>query len=272
MKLLQLLKRVYQVDAFTTLPFKGNPAGVVVLDDLSDVGFMQKMAAEMNLSETAFLSDNNGEFHIRFFTPYSEIPLCGHATLASAHVLYENKIAGADEPIVFKSTKHQLAIHYGKNGIHMQFPTYKTQSVDTKKEFCDITGLNEPTHLYKTEHGWFMAHYADVVDVKRAHPHLQHMKHSDFGHLIITAKGSKNEDCDYILRCFVPALGIDEDPVTGSAQCVLAPYWAGHLHKTDMVAYQASSRGGLMHVKIIDDGRIEISGKAVTIFEGNLKV
>lgn len=242
------------------------------MENLNDTDFMQKMASEMNLSETAFLAQENEELHIRFFTPYSEIPLCGHATLASAHVLYENKVKETGESIVFKSVRHQLVISSDNKGIHMQFPVYQIRPIDAEKEFCDVTGLTPPKQLYKTEHGWFMAHYADAVDVKKAHPHLQHMKHTDFGHLIITAQADKKEECDYILRCFVPALGIDEDPVTGSAQCVLAPFWGERLRKSDLVAYQVSARGGTMHVKNIGDSKIEISGKAVTVFEGVLKV
>lgn len=272
MKLQSLINRFYQIDAFTSKPFKGNPAGVVIMKDLNDTDFMQKMAAEINLSETAFLCEVKDEFHIRFFTPYSEIALCGHATLAAAHVLYQNNVASLGETIIFKSSRHQLIIQSNKDGIHMQFPIYDITPVPAIKEFVEITGLSTPQELYKSEHGWYMAYYDDPIDVVKAHPHLHHMKHTDFGHLIVTAPGNKKEGNDYILRCFVPALGIDEDPVTGSAQCVLAPYWQQKLDKTTMTALQVSARSGIMHINVIAEDKIEISGHAVTVLEGAVKV
>jgi PhzF family phenazine biosynthesis protein len=272
MNIQTLLNRFYQVDAFTKEAFKGNPAGVVVLSDLTDTAYLQHLAAEINLSETAFISQQNEELHIRFFTPYSEIALCGHATLAAAFVLYQNKMALIGEPIIFKTSRHTLVIQSDANGVHMQFPTYNLTPVNAIDAFCDITGLMAPKELYKAEHGWYMAYYASMVDVIKCHPHIAHMKHTDFGLLIITAPGNKKEGYDYVQRCFVPALGIDEDPVTGSAQCVLAPFWSEKLRKTEMTALQLSKRTGLMKVRILSDDKIEISGHAVTIFEGTLKI
>jgi PhzF family phenazine biosynthesis protein len=272
MKLETLLNKIFQVDAFTTEPFKGNPAGVVVLKDLTDTHFMQMMAAEMNLSETAFICESGEEYHIRFFTPNSEIALCGHATLAAAHILNEQKVVASGESIVFKTSRHQLVVQMDDHGIHMQFPTYNFKPTDTIAEFCEITGLGEPQEFYKSEHGWYMAYYADSAEVIKAHPRIQHMRHTDFGQLIITAPGNKKEGQDYILRCFVPAMGIDEDPVTGSAQCILAPFWHQKLHKTEMNAHQASQRTGNMHVRLMSEDRIQISGHAVTVFEGRLRI
>jgi PhzF family phenazine biosynthesis protein len=272
MKLQTLINQIFQVDAFTTEPFKGNPAGVVFLNDLNNVPLMQKMALEMNLSETAFICEAKETIHIRFFTPYSEIPLCGHATMAAAHVLYSRKIFTTGETIVFKSLRNDLIINSDEHGIKMIFPTYKLQEMPAGKDFTDITGLSQPTNLYKTEHGWFMAYYDDTLDVIKAHPHIHHMKHSDFGHLIITAPGDKKEGFDYVVRCFVPALGIDEDPVTGSAQCALVPFWKSKLGKHEFTAFQASTRSGILHLKWLDDEKIEITGSAITIFEGVLKI
>jgi PhzF family phenazine biosynthesis protein len=272
MKLDSLIGKVFQVDAFTSEPFKGNPAGVVIMKDFSDVGFMQQMAAEMNLSETAFICEREGAYHIRYFTPNSEIGLCGHATLASAHVFTEQKIIAQGEVVIFKSTRHQLVIQTDDHGIHMQFPVYGISAMPITKEFGEITGLPEPQELYKGEHGWFMAYYADALNVIKAHPRLNHMKHTDFGQLIITAPGNRKEGFDYVLRCFVPAMGIDEDHVTGSAQCILGPFWQQKLHKTEFTALQHSQRSGIMHVRVVSEEKIQLSGSAVTVFEGRLRI
>jgi PhzF family phenazine biosynthesis protein len=272
MNLKPLVNQIFQVDAFTNEPFKGNPAGVIFLENLNDVPFMQKMATEMNLSETAFICQIKDQLHVRFFTPYSEIALCGHATMATAHILYTHMHFSMSETIALKSLRNDLLINSDQFGIKMVFPTYNLQEVNVENEFHDNTGLPMPASLFKTEHGWYMAVYNDTLDVIKAHPHIQRMRHSDFGHLIITAPGEKSEGCDYVLRCFVPALGIDEDPVTGSAQCALVPYWKEKLKKTELTAYQASKRGGHIQLKWLSETKIEIIGNAVTIFEGKLLI
>lgn len=271
MTLKKHLKSIYQVDAFTNEAFKGNPAGVVIVDDSIETNFMQQFAAEMNLSETAFVSSGDGFFNIRYFTPYSEVPLCGHASLAAAHVLYDQNIVEADSIINFKTPKYDISFTKEADTLIMQFPTYKIKEIDIPEGFSNITGLT-PNSLYKSEHGMYLAYFESHIDVHRAHPHVGHMKHSDFGSLIITSKSAKGENCDFIYRFFAPALGIDEDPVTGSAQCALAPFWKMQTGKTSFKSFQASKRTGHLETTYIDDTTIQIKGKAITVFEGKLKI
>jgi PhzF family phenazine biosynthesis protein len=262
-------KSIYQVDAFTAEAFKGNPAGVVFADATMETDFMQKFAAEMNLSETAYIFDGDGCFNIRFFTPFSEVPLCGHASLAAAHVLIEKGIVDKNETILFKTHKYDISFSKKGDYLLMNLPVYAINKAEITKEFHDLTGLS-PAELYKSEHGWHLAFFDDKADIIRAHPHLQHMRHSEYGNLIVTAKGEKNDDYDFVYRCFAPALGIDEDPVTGSAQCALVPFWKLKTGKSLFKSYQASQRKGRIEASFIDPQTIQIKGKAITIFEGKL--
>lgn len=271
MRLQKYLKNVYQVDAFTTEAFKGNPAGVVLCDQTINTQLMQNIAAEMNVSETAFVSEGDDCFQIRFFTPISEVPLCGHASLAAAHILYETAIVSKSDFIRFKSPKYEIHVRYDANLLRLELPAYKISSTSVSKEFVEITGLH-PDELYKSEHGWHLAYFKDKADIVRAHPHFNHMKHSDFGHLTITSAGEKKEGCDILVRCFAPAIGIDEDPVTGSAQCLLLPFWKMKTGKTEFMTYQASKRTGKISARFIDDNKIEIAGQAVTLIEGKLRI
>jgi predicted PhzF superfamily epimerase YddE/YHI9 len=248
-------KSIYQVDAFTAEAFKGNPAGVVFADATMETDFMQKFAAEMNLSETAYVFEGEGCYNIRFFTPFSEVPLCGHASLAAAHIMIEKGIVDKNETILFKSPKYNISFTKKGEFLLMNFPVYSLKQIEVPNE-----------------HGWHLAFFNDKADVIRAHPHLQHMKHSDFGHLMITAKGEKSDDYDFVYRCFAPALGIDEDPVTGSAQCALVPFWKLKTGKSLFKSYQASQRTGRIEGSYIDPQTIQIKGKAVTIFEGKLMI
>ena len=271
MSLQNYLRSIYQVDAFTKEAFKGNPAAVVIADPSMESDFMQKFAAEMNLSETAFVSSGDGYFNIRFFTPFSEVPLCGHASLAAAHILFENGIVDSNDNIKFKTPKYDLLFYKKGENLVLEFPIYQIKEIDIPEVFTEITGLS-PKELYKSEHGWYLAYFENNVDVIRSHPLTSHMKHSDFGHLIITAKANKEDKYDFIYRCFAPALGINEDPVTGSAQCALAPFWKMKTGKTSFKSFQASKRSGNLETSFLNDNTIQIKGKATTVFEGKLKI
>lgn len=265
------IKKIYQVDAFTNEPFKGNPAGVVITNEMLEPDFMQKLANEMNLSETAFINKVDGYFNIRYFTPNAEVPLCGHASLAAAHILFEYNIVNISESIHFKTKKYDIAVSQKDDVLSIEFPIFSLKEIEIPGEFEELTGLS-PQELYKSEHGWYLAYFEDHTDIIRAHPLYSHMKHSDFGHLIITSAGDKSHNCDFIYRCFAPALGINEDPVTGSAQCALAPFWRIKTGKTSFLSYQASKRSGLLSSQIITENSIKVEGKAITIFEGQLKI
>lgn len=265
-----MTKKLFHVDAFTTEAFKGNPAGVVLSDAHFDDGFMQNMANELNMSETAFVTPGDDCFNVRFFTPYAEIALCGHATLAAAAVMYDQKIVPEGDPISFKTQHYNLYVTGDRHNLKMDFPIIQVTPIAVSEDFSDVTGLR-PDELYRSEHGWYLAWFNAVEDIHRAHPRIQHMRHSEFGHLIIASRPSRKEGYDCFLRVFVPALGIDEDPVTGSAQCVIAPVMKSKYGLDQYTVLQDSKRSGTMSVRCINEERIEIEGNAVIVFEGIIR-
>ncbi|MFS4482319.1 PhzF family phenazine biosynthesis protein [Hyunsoonleella sp. 2307UL5-6] len=263
-------KTIYQVDAFTDTAFKGNPAGVMILDSLPSDIWMQQMAMEMNLSETAFVAPNaKSSFDIRYFTPTVEIPLCGHATLASAHVMYQLGIIASDELIQFKAKGGDLTISKDGDDIVMTFPQYSLSKINIPNNFKNVVGF-EPIAFYKSDDNWVVAIAESQNEIEKCTPDFNALKSSGLGHLMVTSEG-KYKDVDFVVRCFVPEAGINEDPVTGSAHCALTPLWANRLGKTEMVSHQISKRGGILHVAL-KDYNVEIKGKAVTIFEARLAI
>jgi PhzF family phenazine biosynthesis protein len=262
-------KIIYQVDAFTSEPFKGNPAGVCILDQEPSVIWMQNMAMEMNLSETAFVFPGKDNRMIRFYTPLAEIHLCGHATLSSSHILYESGIVKNEEEIRFSSKAGELIIRKRGDWIVMNFPSYNLEQMNIPPVFKELTGIT-PAELFRAGYGWTLALLNNESDVKSLEPSLSLMKNSEFGDLIVTAPSS-DPAYDFCVRCFAPALGIDEDPVTGSAHCALVPFWNRKTGRTDFISHQVSKRGGILKVSL-KGGRVEISGQASTIFKAELFV
>jgi PhzF family phenazine biosynthesis protein len=262
-------KLIYQVDAFTSEPFKGNPAGVCILGKEMPEEWMQNVAAEMNLSETAFIVPANNEFQIRFFTPENEMPLCGHATLSSAHIMFETGAVGRDETILFNSKAGKLNVKFSDSWIIMDFPAYPLEPVPIPDEIGKIIGTR-PVELYRTGHGWSFALLRNEDEVRNLNPDFRLMKNSEFGDLIVTAP-SDDKSFDFCVRCFAPAVGIDEDPVTGSAHCSLVPFWNKKTGKKEFASHQISKRGGILKVAL-KDNRVEISGQAKTIFKAELFV
>jgi len=262
-------KTIYQVDAFTDTPFKGNPAGVMIVESDTTREWMQQMAFEMNLSETAFILSKENEFLIHYFTPLKEVDLCGHATLASAHILYEKGMVSPQQTIHFKAKGGDLTIVKKENWIIMNFPTYPYAATPVHPEFTETIGF-EPIATYKSSYDWLIAHARTEEEVQNAAPDFGSMVAKGLGHLMITAACQSGE-ADFVVRCFAPMAGINEDPVTGSAHCALTPFWAERLGKTEMDSIQLSKRTGKLHVKLIND-RVEISGKAITMFEAVIKV
>ena len=260
---------IYQVDAFTTQPFKGNPAGVCIMDYEPTEIWMQNIAMEMNLSETAFVFPGKDCRIIRFYTPESEIHLCGHATLSASHIFYEKGIVKNSEEITFSSKAGELLIRKQGDWITMNFPAYKLEQIRINPDFEKVIGIH-PLELYRTGHGWTLALLKNENEVKNIKPHFSLMKDSEFGDLIVTAPSSDPE-YDFCVRCFAPALGIDEDPVTGSAHCSLVPFWHDKTGRTDFVSHQVSKRSGILKV-FLKSGRVEISGQAKTIFKAELLV
>jgi len=263
------VKTIYQVDAFTTVPFKGNPAGVMIVDEHFPAEKMQLLAAEMNLSESAFIIPNGNEFRIRYFTPSREVPLCGHATLASAYIIYEQGLKNTDESIVFKAEGGELTITKQGDWIAMDFPAYPLAKMDVPSDFKATVGF-EPLEMYSSIYDWEIAVAASEAEVLDAAPDFGRLKTSGLGHLMITAEG-EHPDRDFVLRVFAPLAGINEDPVTGSAHCALTPLWHAKTGKSEFNSYQLSKRTGRLKVKLLND-RVEIKGQAITVFQAELKV
>lgn len=262
-------KTIYHVDAFTSEPFKGNPAGVCLLVNQPSMEWMQNIAMEMNLSETAFVFPADGIRNIRFFTPEAEVDLCGHATLSASHIIYETKSAGEDEEIRFSSKAGILAVRKKGDWITMNFPLYPLEKRDIPADFARLTG-KKPLGLYRAGYGWTLALLGDEEEVRSISPDFQAMRHSEFGDLIVTAPSS-DPAFDFCVRCFAPALGINEDPVTGSAHCALVPFWNGKTGKTRFVSHQVSKRGGILKVELTGN-RVEIAGQAITVYRAELSL
>ncbi|MDD4889424.1 MAG: PhzF family phenazine biosynthesis protein [Phycisphaerae bacterium] len=260
---------LFQVDAFTAEPFRGNPAGVCILQRPAQDTWMQAVAAEMNLSETAFVCPTSGAWDLRWFTPTTEVRLCGHATLASAHVLWEAGRLRPDEPARFDTLSGRLTCAKRGDWIEMDFPA------DRPVPAAAPSGLTEALAVQPVAVAQVMGAFAgcwllELVDeqaVRAVAPDFKRMVASRCG-AIVTARAD-TPGFDFVSRFFAPAEGIDEDPVTGSAHCSLTPYWAGRLGKSDLVGLQVSRRTGVVRVSLAGN-RVKISGQAVTIFRAEL--
>lgn len=260
---------LYQIDAFTDRLFHGNPAAVVPLEKWLSTELMQKIATENNLSETAFFAKEKDQFLIRWFTPTDEVDLCGHATLASAHVLYKH-LGYTGESLIFKTMKRgSLQIRKSDFGIEMDFPSDAGGQVAAS----DLQSLRSILGVRILDATRGQDDILVVVDnentVRQMLPDFQRIRTLDARGIIVTAKGSK--PFDFVSRCFFPKYGIDEDPVTGSAHTLLAPYWAHRLGKNRLQALQASGRSGFVHCMVQGD-RVRLVGKAVTYLTGTINI
>lgn len=261
---------LYQVDAFTSQPFKGNPAAVCLLDQEPSDQWMQDVAAEMNLAETAFLLPESNGFHLRWFTPTVEMPLCGHATLASAHVLWETGSLPGDQEIRFRTLSGELRASQIATGIELDFPLVENSAVELPEAVR--TALNvEPIYVgltpAKTNRNYLLELESER-ELRELKPDFGLMRSSVHAGVIVTAR-STSDGFDFVSRYFAPNFGVDEDPVTGSAHCALAPYWSRKLAKQEMTGYQASQRGGVVRVRVSED-RVFLTGEAVTVLRGVL--
>lgn len=256
----------YHVDAFTDAPYSGNPAVVCPLDGPADETWMQAVAAEMNVSETAFFYPTDDGFNLRWFTPTVEMPLCGHATLASAHILRELGIVQVGESAGFQTASGLLTVALGNDLVHMDFPSVIAEPTEVPAALLD--GLGTPV----IQAGWcrlgYMAELENESAVCALTPDLVRLGELPGSVIYVTASAHR-DSIDYVCRVFGPKVGIAEDPVTGGAQCTLGPYWAAKLGKDSLSGYQCSKRGGSYHVRVGDD-RVIISGQAVTTSKGEL--
>ncbi len=255
---------LYQVDAFTKKKYKGNPAGVCLLEKWLDDNELQAIATEMNLSETAFLvKGEQSDYHLRWFTPNTEVRLCGHATLASAHVLFAEMGFDKEEIIFSTQEAGELRVLKMSHSYQMNFPLDKSNKLKTQ-EFENL--INQKIHkAYKGTDDLLLI-VKDQSAVKECMPNLVEMKKHNFRAVIISSVGDKR---DFVSRVFAPNCGIDEDPVTGSAHTLLAEYWSKVLGKTEMLASQLSDRNGELKC-IIKGDRVLIEGNAITVIKGEL--
>lgn len=257
--------KLYQVDAFSNQPFKGNPAAVCLLEHELQEELMQSIAAENNLAETAFLVKVTDGYNLRWFTPTVEIALCGHATLASAHILYQNGILKAQDRTRFHTKSGLLTAEKKGDWIELDFPAASNEETEIPVQLKEALNV-EPVKLAHTGDRYIIE-VATEEEVKSCSPDFKILK--DFDAVILTSATKAGSPYDFISRTFAPSHGIDEDPVTGSSHCALVPYWAAKLGKEEMFAYQASSRGGELKLKYAGE-RVLFSGEAVTVIEGNL--
>lgn len=259
---------LFQVDAFTDEPFKGNPAAVCLLERQAKVTWMKGVAREMNLSETAFLSPARGGWRLRWFTPKQEVDLCGHATLASAKVLFEREPGLREKPILFKTRSGDLYARWADGEVELDFPAMPYRRFSFESHVERALGFRPSDAVFSGDYYLFEVENEDIIH--KASPDIPAIEKLPMPEVIITAR-SKDSAYDFISRFFAPQLGVPEDPVTGSAHCLLAPFWAEKLHKTDFTAYQASARGGTLHLHL-EGERVKIRGSAVIIFEGELRI
>lgn len=260
---------IWQVDAFTAVPFAGNPAAVCLLPGPVGAVWMAAVAAEMNLSETAFLWPVEDGFSLRWFTPAVEVDLCGHATLASAHVLFSEGVLAEGETARFHSRSGLLTARQVDGQIELDFPAKPANKTAVPEELLPALGLTGAEVLYTGKGG---GDYLIVMDdeqrLRTLEPDFAALRRQPVRGIIVTAVSSGGE-FDFISRFFAPGSGIDEDPVTGSAHCCLAPYWAGQLGKDSFTAFQASPRGGVLQV-LLEGERVKLRGTAVTVLSGRL--
>jgi len=258
--------RIVQVDAFASRPFSGNPAGVCVLPAPRDERWMQDVAAEMNLAETAFLHQENGGYRLRWFTPAVEVALCGHATLASAHVLWEEGHLPANQQARFHTQSGLLTADRAGDWIELDFPATPPAPAAAPPGLA--AALRVGTRWIGRSKFDYLVEVDSEEVVRGLKPDLAALERVDARGIIVTSRAA-TPGFDFVSRFFAPQSGVPEDPVTGSAHCALAPYWSERLHRAELTGYQASPRGGVVRVRLAGD-RVMLGGQAVTVLRGEL--
>jgi PhzF family phenazine biosynthesis protein len=257
---------LHVIDAFTDRPFCGNPASVCLLPEWRDDRWLQSVAAEMKHSETAYLVRNADGFDLRWFTPAVEVALCGHATLASAHALWEQGVAATSSPIRFATKSGTLTATRRDGLIELDFPLNVDEPVDPPAELLAALGV-KAVYVGKSRFDYLVEVESEAV-LRQMAPDFKRLASAPVRGTIVTSRSS-NARFDFVSRFFAPAAGVDEDPVTGSAHCCLGAYWQKRLGKSEFCAYQASPRGGIVYVRVVND-RVILGGQAVTVTKGEL--
>lgn len=262
-----MAQEIFQVDAFTNQPFAGNPAAVCLLSQPVEDSWMQNVAKEMNLSETAFLHKQADGFNLRWFTPATEVDLCGHATLASAYILWEMGYLPLDEQARFHTQSGLLTAKREGDWIELDFPAKVATKLDvTADDLIQALGAT-PQYVGKNQMDYLLELDSEET-VRNLKPDFALLKTLPVRGVIVTSKAA-SPDYDFVSRFFAPGVGIDEDPVTGSAHCCLGPFWRDRTGKDDFVAYQASARGGVIKVSCRGE-RVLLSGQAVLVLRGEI--
>jgi PhzF family phenazine biosynthesis protein len=259
--------RITQVDAFTDRPFAGNPAAVCILPAPAEPAWMQDVAREMNLAETAFLVRRSDGYDLRWFTPAVEVDLCGHATLASAHVLWEDGHLPAATEARFHTKSGLLTANRRGAWIEMDFPATPAVPATPAAGLVEALGV-QPRFVGRSRFDYLVEVESEAT-VRRLDPDLSALGRVEARGVIVTALGDGTDDHDFVSRFFAPRAGVPEDPVTGSAHCALTPYWSDKLGKTELVGYQASARGGVVRVRL-QGNRVHLGGQAITVLRGEL--
>jgi len=257
---------IIQVDAFTDRPFTGNPAAVCVLPGPRDEAWMQHVAREMNLSETAFLYREGDGFRLRWFTPAVEVDLCGHATLASAHVLWEEGHLAPEEPARFYTRSGLLTAERKGDWIELDFPAEPEEAATAPPELIQALGVT-PKYVGRNRFDFLIEVESEEI-VRNLAPDFGLLRTVPMRGVMVTSRAD-SAPYDFVSRFFAPGAGVDEDPVTGSAHCCLGPFWQERLGKDEFVAYQASPRGGVVRVRVVGE-RVYLAGQAVTVLRGEL--
>lgn len=258
--------RCWQVDAFTDRPFAGNPAAVCWLDSVADPTWMQSVAAEMNLAETAFVRPLQEGLELRWFTPTVEVDLCGHATLATAHALWSSDLVPKGAPLCFHTKSGLLTCTQDGSFIELDFPATPAAAAAPPALLAEALGA-QPAFVGKSRFD-YLAVFESPQVLRNLRPDFRKLVQIPARGVIVTAP-SDTSPFDFLSRFFAPAVGVDEDPVCGSAHCCLTPYWADRLRKENLLAYQASARGGVLRLRRNGD-RVILGGQAVTIWQGEL--
>jgi len=256
--------KVFTVDAFTDKPFSGNPAGVCILSEERDELWMQSFAREMNLSETAFLKESDNGYSLRWFTPKVEVDLCGHATLASAHILFERSYLRREEQARFHTKSGLLTATSKESWIELDFPKQPVTPSPPPSGLIESLGVR-PKFVGKNALYYIVEVDSEEI-VRSLKPNFGQLASVPVNGVAVTSKAT-TPDFDFVSRFFAPAFGINEDPVTGSSHCGLGPFWEERLHKSELTAYQASARGGVIYVRVASN-RVFLGGRAITILQG----
>lgn len=258
---------LFHIDAFARAPFTGNAAGVCILDQSREDAWLQRVASEMNLAATAFLSPQDDGYRLRWFTPQVELDLCGHATLASAHVLWHQGYLPADVPIPFYTQSGLLIAKRDGSWIELDFPARSEEPREAPPLLADSLGAT-PRYTGWSQSGYFVEVASEEI-VRNLRPDFARLATLPGRGFIVTALADSASEYDFVSRFFAPSVGLNEDPVTGSAHCVLSPFWSKRLGRAQLTGYQASARGGLVRVRFAGD-RVHLGGQAVTVSRGEL--